>query len=340
MNILVLGGTRFIGPPVVRRLAAGGHDVTVFHRGQNEAELPASVAHLHGDRQNLLDFKDAFARLAPGVVLDLFAMTEADAQAGVAAFTGLARRVVVASSQDVYRVYDRFLGRDPGPSDPVPFTEQAPLRRHLYPYRAMAPSPDHRFYQYDKILVERAYQRVPEMPATVLRLPQVYGPGDYQHRLYPYLKRMDDARPFIPLEEGQTAWRSARGYVENVAAALALAVEDERAAGKVYNVGEEIAYTEAEWIHRLGAVTGWAGRVVPLPKPPEVLPSGKDWRHHFVADTRKIRRELAYREPVALDEALRRTIAWERAHPPEAIDPSPFDYAAEDERLSVAGLLS
>ena len=330
MNILILGGTRFIGPWVVRRLVAAGHDVTVFHRGQSEAALPDAVAHLHGDRQHLLDFKDAFARLAPEVVLDLFAMTEADAQAGVAVFTGLARRVVVASSQDVYRVYDRFLGRDPGPPGPVPFTEQAPLRRHLYPYRAVAPSPDHLFYHYDKILVEQVYQRVPEMPATVLRLPQVYGPGDYQHRLFPYLKRMDDARPFIPLEEGQAAWRWTRGYVENVAAALALAVEDERAAGEVYNVGEETAFAEAEWIHRLGAMVGWTGRVVHFPESPD---AGKDWRHHFVADTRKIRRELGYREPVALDEALRRTIAWERAHPPEAIDPKQFDYAAEDVRL-------
>ena len=333
MTILVLGGTRFIGPWVVRRLADAGHDVTVFHRGQSKAVLPASVAHLHGDRQQLLDFKDAFARLAPEVVFDLFAMTEADAQAGVAAFAGLARRVVVASSQDVYRVYDRFLGRDPGPPGSVPFTEQAPLRRHLYPYRTMAPAPDHLFYHYDKILVEQVYQRA-EIPATVVRLPQVYGPGDYQHRLFPYLKRMDDARPFIPLDEDQDAWRCTRGYVENVAAALALAVEDERAAGAVYNVGEAVAFTEAEWIRRIGAVTGWAGRVVSLPKLPDMLPSDKDWRHHFVADTRTMRRELGYEEPVSLDEALRRTIAWERAHPPEAIDPKQFDYAAEDARLA------
>ena len=197
----------------------------------------------------------------------------------------------------------------------------------------MAPSPDHLFYQYDKILVEQVYQGVPEMPATVVRLPQVFGPGDYQHRLFPYLKRMDDARPFIPLDEGQAAWRCARGYVENVAAALTLAVEDERAAGQVYNVGGEIALTEAEWVQRLGAVAGWAGRVVVLPRSSEVLPSGKDWRHHFVAGTDKIRRDLGFREPVALDEALLRTIAWERSHPPDVIDPKQFDYAAEDERL-------
>jgi nucleoside-diphosphate-sugar epimerase len=31
----------------------------------------------------------------------------------------------------------------------------------------------------------------------------------------------------------------------------------------------------------------------------------------------RIRDELGYVEPISLDEALRRTIAWERANPPE-----------------------
>ncbi len=38
----------------------------------------------------------------------------------------------------------------------------------------------------------------------------------------------------------------------------------------------------------------------------------------------------AQHEPVPLDEAIRRTIAWERANPPAEIDPDQFDYAAED----------
>ena len=316
MHILILGGTRFLGPAVVRRLAASGHTVTVFHRGQNEADLPASVVHVHGDRAHLADFRDTFARRPPDVVLDLCAMTERDAQTAVAAFEGVARRVVVVSSQDVYQVYDRFLRRDPGPPGPVPFAEDAPLRRHLYPYRALAPSEEHLFYHYDKILVERAYQRVPALPATVLRLPYIYGPGDYQHRLYPYLKPMEDGHPAISLEPGQAAWRWTRGYVDNIAAALALAAQDERAAGQVYNVGEETAWTEAEWIGRLGEAMGWTGRIDRLDSS-DVEASGKDWRHHFIASTRKVRDQLGYREPVALDEALRRTIAWERTHPPD-----------------------
>lgn len=51
--------------------------------------------------------------------------------------------------------------------------------------------------------------------------------------------------------------------------------------------------------------------------------------HHLVTDSARIRRELGYRETVPLDVALARTIAWERQHPPENVDPSQFDYPAE-----------
>ncbi len=55
---------------------------------------------------------------------------------------------------------------------------------------------------------------------------------------------------------------------------------------------------------------------------------------HLVADTTRIREELGYGELVSQDEALRRTIAWERAHPPDEVDPGRFDYAAEDAVLT------
>ena len=43
MRVMVLGGTRFIGPYVVRELVARGHELLVFHRGQSRAELPDGV---------------------------------------------------------------------------------------------------------------------------------------------------------------------------------------------------------------------------------------------------------------------------------------------------------
>lgn len=50
LNILILGGTGFTGPHQVRYAVGRDHKVTVFNRGRRQADLPASVAHLVGDR--------------------------------------------------------------------------------------------------------------------------------------------------------------------------------------------------------------------------------------------------------------------------------------------------
>lgn len=99
MNILVLGGTGFMGPHVIRTLVADGHLVTVFARGNLRPELPTDVQCVTGDYKKLPEYRDQFHRLAPEVVLDMIPITEQDALNVVATFRGIARRLVVASSQ-------------------------------------------------------------------------------------------------------------------------------------------------------------------------------------------------------------------------------------------------
>jgi 2'-hydroxyisoflavone reductase len=55
LDILILGGTGFIGPHLVRHAMARGHRVTIFTRGRHDAELPESVLRLQGDRNGQLD---------------------------------------------------------------------------------------------------------------------------------------------------------------------------------------------------------------------------------------------------------------------------------------------
>jgi 2'-hydroxyisoflavone reductase len=50
LKILVLGGTGFIGPHLVRHAASRGHKVTIFTRGRRDADLPSDIVRLHGDR--------------------------------------------------------------------------------------------------------------------------------------------------------------------------------------------------------------------------------------------------------------------------------------------------
>src|SRR5262249_21512873 len=323
---------------LVRALAVAGHTVAVFHRGQTTADLPSSVVRIQGDRQHLSAFRSEFSRFAPQVVIDLIAYREQEALDLVRVFRGIARRIVVLSSMDVYRAYGCLRRTDVGPPEPGPMTEDAPLRETLYPYRAQANGPDDLLYHYEKILVERVVMGSADLPGTVLRLAAVYGPGD-RHRTFEYLKRMDDGRPAILLGAQRAGWRWTRGYVENIASAIALAAFSERATGRIYNVGEPTALTEREWVRSTPQAAGWTGSVIAIPDDelPKHLQMPLDWRHDCDGATGRIREELGYHELVPLEEALTRTVAWERAHPPAEVDAGQFDYAAEDAVLARFG---
>jgi 2'-hydroxyisoflavone reductase len=55
MKLLILGGTKFLGRYVVEDALARGHEVTLFNRGQLNAELFPDVEKLRGDRDGGLD---------------------------------------------------------------------------------------------------------------------------------------------------------------------------------------------------------------------------------------------------------------------------------------------
>jgi len=55
---------------------------------------------------------------------------------------------------------------------------------------------------------------------------------------------------------------------------------------------------------------------------------------HWTASSARIRRELGYQEPVAMEQAIRETIRWELENPPAPPFAPVFDYAAEDSALA------
>jgi nucleoside-diphosphate-sugar epimerase len=189
---------------------------------------------------------------------------------------------------------------------------------------------------YDKVGVERAVMADRNLPATILRLPMVYGPGDPLHRFHPILKRVDDRRIAILMDEKIANWRGPRGYVEDVAHAVALATVSPKSAGRIYNIVDPEAFTEREWTEKIAHAGGWNGKIHVLPseKTPTHLKIPFRSEQQWIVSSARIREELGYRELVPPDMALKRTIEWERANPPANIPPSQFDYAAEDTAFS------
>src|SRR5713226_3483331 len=89
----------------------------------------------------------------------------------------------------------------------------------------------------------------------------VYGPGDPLHRLRPLIAHMDAGDDELVIPESVAQWRGPRGFVKNVAHAVALAATHTAAVGRIYNVGEPQNFSEAEWAQRIADVVGGRGRI-------------------------------------------------------------------------------
>ena len=336
MRALLIGGTGFIGSYLTPELQRLGAEVAVLTRGRSANPGPDGLTRITGDRKRLGASQAEIRAFAPDVVIDLVLSSGPQARELMEVVRGIAGRVVALSSMDVYRACGLLHGLEDGPLEPVPLTEQSALRTKLATYPPAQIAIVQEVYgwvddAYDKIPVERAMLEDGELPATILRLPMIYGPGDPLHRFFPLVRRMHDRRPAILMSTAQAAWRSPRGFVGNVAAAIALAAMSDNATRRIYNVAEQPSYSELEWAARVGAAAGWKGAFVVLPAdamPPHLRMPG-NFEQHWSVDSSRIRSELGYVEPVGVDSAIAQTVAWERANPP-AKPLAAIDYAAED----------
>lgn len=334
MNILLIGGTGFIGRFVVDQLQQSGHSVTVFHRGHTK--LPEGAEEILGDRNFLQDHQPEFRRQKFDVVVDFVLSSGRQAQQLMDTFRGITGRVVALSSMDVYRAMGVFHGFEPGGLQQLPLTEDSDLRTTCNVYSPEALKKARTAYpwfddEYDKIPVEKAVLSDPKLPGTVLRLPMIYGPGDPLHRLHQVLQRIDDRRNQIIFADDVAPLRTPRGYVEDVAAAIALAATSPQSAGRIYNVCEEESFGELDWARKLATATNWDGEFIMLPhdQTPQHLHWPGNTAQHLAASSERIRQELGYRELLPREEAIRRTIVWERANLP-APPVAQVNYAAED----------
>src|SRR5437879_10291810 len=135
-------------------------------------------------------------------------------------------------------------GKDRGPVDPH-ITEDSPLRESRYPYRGRKLPIDTEWdlENYDRTLVERAFQSDPELPATILRLG---------------IRARRPGAPRVPVSETdgrRPGWDPDRaersplaGAVEDMGLAIALPVPNGASIGRVYNNPEPDVRSTAEFL--------------------------------------------------------------------------------------------
>jgi nucleoside-diphosphate-sugar epimerase len=316
MRVIVLGGTRFIGRAIAEALTAAGHAVLVAHRGITEPAGLAGVEHLHAERGAWPGCKAAFAAFGADAAVDASAANGPDARAALAALPpGIA--LVALSSVDVYRAYEALHGGLQ--TDPVPLTEESPLRTVRY---IDGPKWENRD-------VEEAYLAA---GATILRLGAVYGEHDYQRRFEPALRRIRAGRPRLPIGAG--TFLGSRVYAGDVAEAVRAALGTVRGAGQCLNIVEGQAAPMRLFYEQVISAAGASLELVRVPDeslPPDLRESGTLSQHLLVSPL-KAREVLGWRA-TASPQVLRRAVAWHLSHPP---GDAHTDFAGDDDALAAA----
>jgi CDP-glucose 4,6-dehydratase len=198
-------------------------------------------------------------------------------------------RVLVASSDKAY-----------GPSDDLPYREDAPLRAR-YPYDASKAAAD---------LIARSYFHTYGLPVAVTRFANLYGGGDLNFsRLVPEaVAAAIQGRAPVIRSDGKMERDFL--YVEDGAAAY-LAIADalpDRAAGEAFNAGGGTPIAVLDLVRAVCAAAD-------VSLEPVVLNEARAEIPRQYVDSTKLRELTGWEPRVGLDDGLRRTVDWYRAHP-------------------------
>jgi nucleoside-diphosphate-sugar epimerase len=319
MRVLVLGGTQFIGRRIAEDLLARGDEVTVVHRGLAEPASLAACRHLHAERQSFGEVADQVAAIRPDAIIETYAGSAAEAAAVLPRLPDAP--LVMLSSMDVYRAFELVNAGEEG--EPVPITEESPVRLGRYPYRGKLDGQD----DYEKLDAEPQYL---DRGGVVLRLGMIYGEHDPQRREEFVLRRVRAGRRRIPVGPGSWLW--SRCYVGDVASAVLAAAVCQGAAGQVFNIGEPGSRSMLGWIRQILAAAGHEAELVAVPEdrlPGDMWPT-RGHRQHLLFDCRKAMDLLGWR-PAPAEEGIARSVRWHLANPPpDASD----DFAADDSAIA------
>jgi len=171
MQILILGGTQFVGRHIVEAFLAAGHTVSILTRGQTADELPASVERLRGDRDAGAAGLEALAGRSWDACVDVSGYTPRQMRASAERLRTRVKRYVFVSAVSVY-----------GDPDSRPVRETHPL---LPPAAEDVTEVNGETYGPLKVACEHIVQEIYGERGTLLRPQVVAGPHDPSGR-YPY----------------------------------------------------------------------------------------------------------------------------------------------------------
>jgi UDP-glucose 4-epimerase len=314
MRVLITGGSGFVGSHLAEALLAADHEVFVLDNlstGSIE-----NIVHLKSHPRfhytidtvtnepllaEHIDRCDIVVHLAAAVgvklIVDAPVHTIETNVHGTEVVLKHANKkkklVMIASTSEVY-----------GKNAAVPFREDADL--------VLGPTSKHRWaYACSKLIDEflaLAYWKEKKLPVVIVRLFNTVGPrqtGQYGMVIPTFVQQAIAGRPITVYGDGSQS-RSFT-YVGDVVGALIALMQEPRAIGDVFNVGNGSEITILALAEKIKAMTGSKSAIVRVPYD-EAYEQGFEDMPRRVPDLTKVSELIGYEPKVQLDEILQSVI--------------------------------
>jgi UDP-glucose 4-epimerase len=315
MRVLITGGAGFVGSHLAEALLDRGDEVYVLD--DLSTGSIDNIAHLKSHPKfhytidtvtnepllaELIDRCDTVVHLAAAVGVKLIVESpvrtiETNVH-GTEVVLKVANKkkklVLIASTSEVY-----------GKSAKVPFHEDDDL--------VLGPTSKHRWaYACSKMIDEflaLAYWKERKLPVIIVRLFNTVGPrqtGQYGMVVPNFVRQALANEPITVFGDG-TQSRSFT-YVGDVVTAVVALINEPRAIGQVFNIGNGKEISIGDLALRIKAMTGSTSPIVTIPYD-KAYEAGFEDMPRRVPDIGKIRALIGYEPTVELDEILTRVIA-------------------------------
>ena len=318
MRVLITGGAGFVGSHLAEALLNRGDEVFVLDNLSTGSI--DNISHLKGQARfhytidsvtnepllaELIDQSDVVVHLAAAVGVKLIVEapvhtieTNVHGTEVVLKHANKKKKLVlIASTSEVY-----------GKSVEVPFREDADL--------VLGPTGKHRWaYACSKMIDEflaLAYWKERKLPVIIVRLFNTVGPrqtGQYGMVIPTLVRQALAGQPMTVFGDGSQS-RSFT-YVGDVVRAMVALINEPRAVGQVFNIGNGTEITIGELASKVKAMTASGSTIVRVPYD-QAYEAGFEDMPRRVPDISKLRALVGYEPTVELDEILSRVIEYFR----------------------------
>lgn len=314
-QVLILGGTVFVGKHTVQAFQAAGWDVSILNRGMTPGDLPPDVERLVADRTDPEQLRTALTGRDWEAVIDVSGFVMVAGAVGGAVgplldlLDGHTDRYVFVSSIMAYEQVGW-----------MPWTEDGPVRQE--------PSSTYGGF---KVAVEseiRGRFEATGFPACAVRPAAIYGPDNNIFDMEtPMFLRLLQHRPILLPHEGLVACNY--GHVDDLCEAIVEMATNTAATGEVFNVAAE-AVTTRHYVTTLASIVDVEPDIVAVPRlESDALPSKPAAyshlfadRHHGVVSIEKARLLLGVEPSYDFRHGHQDTYEWFRAQGWDQLDRS------------------